>query len=1333
MAQRQAQQQSSVAIYVVAASVIAAGYLAWLRYPSTPAVLAGFLIAAWIEPPAILTGKKDASGFPTPAHAGEEKTLGRSQFWQGMKWRLVLPSADWLPGWPVFGAWYAGVAAGAFCLGLPLEDRRWAPANAAAIFVTVATVAAVRRRTSAEGDSPGTRLDSFAPALLENPVVAAGVAVGSLVATAAAVWAARMYLPESHQVPLGAMVPAFALVMVMAFAAWPWSNAALSHWRVVVAGRSEWRPRWQSLKHDPAPFLIDREEVGSARVDTFEAPPGVGAVGYRLLGPKITPTIGAGSAVAVLECPNEDANGPMPGTLHPLRFQVVVWPSGDLPDLTDPDLNDDVAVLRARCGIPWAVDKPGYLRAVLVDAEKITSEDSPTAAWRSRWEFPEGPNLTVYRTDLLGNISDGFGCQVLIDHRGGVLYFGDLTSGNADFVEGDAQARTLVRLETEDEWNGVWGQVLKQGTNPPTLQHDATADQELADGTVVHRVPWMTRLGIDPGDYRGLEPKLATGLNAAPFVAITGWPRKGDRLGERHPQAFVVYHSRSEVPSSPENLAPSPASAWVLAGHVNMAFDAARLARPELVRATALTVAESRHHIWNIRLRLYGGVTLADVRGQAHRLRQAFGVEWLRVDGADDGCSLYLGRQPKSRTVRLARPERDLLRLTALDWSQAWIDSGVTGVGGLVPTLTGSGRLPKNDAVEVLDFALPAGVDPVKVKGATAKLATATGNEFVEVRAGVEPSSVRLLVCEVNPLPDRIDFDFEEVDRSDGIPFATGVEGEPVTFVFTDSPHALVAGLTGSGKSVMAQGIIYGALVRGWQLYIIDPVKGGADFAFAKDRCVAFAGTPFEAAGVIDAVYQEVVRRKNLNSKHGVGSYLELPDDIRPPHIAVLIDEFTSLLGQSPLPPKSDDVEMSSERDAIEAENYARTRVGVMAGKLAREARSAGVTLLLATQKLNAKMLDAIPGASDLKTNLARTLLGKASFGDRASALRAPDDAPKFDGALPIGRGLWEPVTAPASAMQVWFAPQETLRAELVARVPELPVSRRLDVAQFGPPELDGDAPAPPLGEAERVIDRGIFSFDLDDLDMFSDEEDDEAVDVSDDDEPAEVLVDQAAGNDGVPSAGPVMFLAGAGATTLPAGVEGWGLWERVGEVVASAEMIEALDDLGVTIIWVPAAGEELSTVTDTFGIDPWPSLTVEGAGDVADRAAAVTAWVAAHPEVERVIYLDADLAMEDPDTLDSFAEGVLAGLIDTPFDPNKMFVAAPTRDEGVTSDLLETVAGWLLDIAPTPPPPAPTLEAGGPPQEPDQDPRPVLHVDDDELFPDLPRVSVPDGADPFA
>src|SRR4029079_2962768 len=119
-------------------------------------------------------------------------------------------------------------------------------------------------------------------------------------------------------------------------------------------------------------------------------------------------------------------------------------------------------------------------------------------------------------------------------------------------------------------WTHIWSQVLKQGANPPTIQHATAVTIGLPGGGALHRVGFVTRMGIAPADYRGLEPKLATALDAAPFVSVTGWPADGAEPGSRHPQAFAVSWADAPVPSAPDRLeAGWPAAGWLLAGGVN--------------------------------------------------------------------------------------------------------------------------------------------------------------------------------------------------------------------------------------------------------------------------------------------------------------------------------------------------------------------------------------------------------------------------------------------------------------------------------------------------------------------------------------------------------------------------------------------------------------------------------------------------------------------------------------------------------------------------------------------------------------------------------------------
>ena len=783
-------QQPSPALPIVLCGVLLAVAAGWLHWPPIPVLWAAVGATAWAVQPPLLTGKRDAAGSPTPSGAGEARALRRWQFWRSLRWRLLVPNRDWLPGWPPLGSFVAAVCAAALAWCFPVAWWAAAMADAAAAFVLVCAVAARRRAAgTAAIPCPGTRVSAVA-ALRRTPVLAVVTAGAAVLGAATAGVAAAVLVPSTGEWaptdPTVAVVAA-AATAVCVVVAWPLSSVALEDWRTLTEAAEAWQSRWAALRFDPATTADRNDHRGRRDGGTrSEHHPPSGPEDSSGLASQITPALGAGVRVAVLEVPDTDSAGAArPGTRHPLMFQVVTWPATDLPDVTN--IDTAVAALLIRSAMFWTMAANGYGQPMLESIERLTSTDSQQvdsrdsageadppavdraaaletgsdsgtdvvgqvfdrcrhwsvarpvttstpgrrsliqqtrrakparglapvrpsipspAAWRSTWAAPEGWSLESIRP-LAAEIARNARCEVLIDHRQGFLFFGALTDAATAWTDPDTEG-LMDRLRTEDRWTHIWSQVLKQGANPPTIQHATQTTVELQGGGELHRVGFVTRMGIDPADYRGLEPKLATALGAAPFVSVTGWPAAGDAPGSRHPQAFAVSWSAGPTPTAPQHLSPTAGAAeWLLAGRVNAAFDAARLARPELATACCLTAPGSPGGIWEITLRLYGGVTLADVRARAGRIRQSLDAPWLRIAPDLAGCLLFAGSHPEG--ARLADPGADRLRLTALDWDQAWADSGVTGKAGLLPDLVDTAPLPRNPDVGVHDFRLPPG------------------------------------------------------------------------------------------------------------------------------------------------------------------------------------------------------------------------------------------------------------------------------------------------------------------------------------------------------------------------------------------------------------------------------------------------------------------------------------------------------------------------------------------------------------------------------------------------------------------------------------------------
>ncbi len=707
--------------------------------------------------------------------------------------------------------------------------------------------------------------------------------------------------------------------------------------------------------------------------------------------------------------------------------------------------------------------------------------------WRTTWFYTDDTiEAKVFRDHALAEIASSLRAPVLIDHRdGGTIYVGDL---ECEDITDELTEQALVKVRTEDLWRQIWTSSVKSGANLPIPEVVTHAERRLANGSMVHRMAFKLNLGNEPLHYKypGVEGKLKSALglgrtSGATFVAVTGYPatNAGGRTGERHPQAIYVMWSFDKVPTTPTSLAASsPADQWILAGIVNDAFSNVKLAHPEIVSVRCLTKPTARAHTWEIQLRLYGGVTTGDVRSASGKIADNLATPWVRVTDAPDGCVLYIGEAPNYSDLQTPA---DVDLVASLDWEQAFLVSHVVGSVGSVPVLVNTSHLPSNQEVQVLEFELPPGLDKTSIKIAASKLRAATGNAYLSVLDSENgPTFITIQACVKNPLPDMVSFDFAAADRSDGMAFATGVDGEPEEFIPRRDVHLAVIGMSGSGKSVTAQALLYGAAIKGYEIFVIDPMKGAADFKFLEPYARAMSTNIHDAAATLKAIYAEVERRKDLNARYGAASIADLPDKVRPAPICVFIDEFTSLITAEKVPRQAfDDPVLEAERQQQLRISSDRTAIAYSTGKLARESRSAGVSLCLGTQKLMADSLKDVPGGGDLKTNLSRLLLGQTSLGERMSALRAFDQAPDPGEIVPAGRGIWESSVKTGVLIQAWYAPAAVLGEELAKRIAPLAPSERLDVTSFLSRSVEQYGL---IDEDDDVIDLGEMSISLEDL-----------------------------------------------------------------------------------------------------------------------------------------------------------------------------------------------------------------------------------------------------------
>ncbi len=165
------------------------------------------------------------------------------------------------------------------------------------------------------------------------------------------------------------------------------------------------------------------------------------------------------------------------------------------------------------------------------------------------------------------------------------------------------------------------------------------------------------------------------------------------------------------------------------------------------------------------------------------------------------------------------------------------------------------------------------------------------------------------------------------------------VAGNPIHFDIAKMPHLLIAGTTGSGKSICINCIILSILYKAKpdevKLILIDPKK--VEFNMYKNiphLYCPIVSEPKKAAGALSSAVSEMERRFELIEQAGVrdiGSYNAAaesdPELEFMPHMVIIIDELADL--------------MMTARDEVETSIC----------RIAQKARAAGIHMILGTQR----------------------------------------------------------------------------------------------------------------------------------------------------------------------------------------------------------------------------------------------------------------------------------------------------------------------------------------------------------------------------------------------
>ncbi|HBX24677.1 MAG TPA: hypothetical protein DEF61_00010 [Firmicutes bacterium] len=243
---------------------------------------------------------------------------------------------------------------------------------------------------------------------------------------------------------------------------------------------------------------------------------------------------------------------------------------------------------------------------------------------------------------------------------------------------------------------------------------------------------------------------------------------------------------------------------------------------------------------------------------------------------------------------------------------------------------------------------------------------------FVEMVPGKKTSAIEIANknTRIVPFKEVLDGLPNGADKNLYIPFGVNIEGKVISADMSKFPHMLVAGTTGSGKSIYMHSVIMSLIMRNrpedLKLVLVDPKR----VELSKYRDLPHLLCPIikqagEAKVCLKKLCDEMDRRYTVFEEACVSGIREYNDEYassknleKMPFIVVFVDEYADLV----------DAEKSISEYIL---------------RLAQKARAAGIHLFIATQRPDVKII-----TGTIKSNLpVRVALSMANAIDSGTIL----------------------------------------------------------------------------------------------------------------------------------------------------------------------------------------------------------------------------------------------------------------------------------------------------------------------------------------------------------
>ncbi|MCH2534427.1 MAG: hypothetical protein MK008_08310 [Bdellovibrionales bacterium] len=246
----------------------------------------------------------------------------------------------------------------------------------------------------------------------------------------------------------------------------------------------------------------------------------------------------------------------------------------------------------------------------------------------------------------------------------------------------------------------------------------------------------------------------------------------------------------------------------------------------------------------------------------------------------------------------------------------------------------------KPDAFRTNVIIKSVGIGVEKYKSKKDDLESSFAEEIDSVLQGPTPQIIVLKLTK-RKLPKITPFSEVESALSRPHSFLVGESmNGPMTRTLESLPHMLIAGTTGGGKSVFFKQALLGLLktTPHLQLYLIDLKRGVEMKEFGGIPNVSIAKKEEEAVSILKKIKTEMDRRFEYMEENGINEIIPHRDKMD--KIVVGIDEASVIYTKS----RSNQSTITVARELTD--------------ELAKLARSAGIHLILATQKVSKETID---------------------------------------------------------------------------------------------------------------------------------------------------------------------------------------------------------------------------------------------------------------------------------------------------------------------------------------------------------------------------------------